>query len=52
MILLDWEKAFDKIDQEMMIDAIKRLNVPEEITNTIKAIYESPVFRIKDRENN
>ena len=28
-LLLDWEKAFDEIDQDMMIDAIGRLNVPE-----------------------
>ena len=29
MLFLDWEKAFDKVDQVMLIEAIKRLNIPE-----------------------
>ena len=29
IVFLDWEKAFDKIDQEMLIAAMKRLHLPE-----------------------
>ena len=29
LLFLDWEKAFDKVDQEQLIHAIRRLNVPE-----------------------
>ena len=29
MIFLDWEKAFDKVDQEELINAIRRMNIPE-----------------------
>ena len=29
LLLLDWEKAFDKVDQNRMIKAIKRLGLPE-----------------------
>ena len=29
IVFLDWEKAFDKIDQEMLIKAMHRLNIPE-----------------------
>ena len=39
LILLDWEKAFDKIDQQMMIEAIERLNVPSKLIDMLKAIY-------------
>ena len=29
MILLDWEKAFDKVDHEAMHDAFQRMGIPE-----------------------
>ena len=31
LLFLDWEKAFDKIDQEILIQAIDRFNVPEKL---------------------
>ena len=46
MILLDWEKAFDKIDQTNMFQALERLNIPVPIINMIKAMYEDPQFRV------
>ena len=27
MVFLDWEKAFDRVDQAEMINAVKRFNV-------------------------
>ena len=30
LTFLDWEKAFDTIDQEELINAVRRMNVPEE----------------------
>ena len=27
LVLLDWEKAFDKIDQSRMMEALRRLNI-------------------------
>ena len=50
LVLLDWEKAFDKIDQEKMVEAIDRLNVPEKITKILRSLYVAPKFRIRDRE--
>ena len=29
LLFLDWEEAFDKIDQEILIQAIDRFNIPE-----------------------
>ena len=29
MIFLDWEKAFDKVYQDELINAIRRMNIPE-----------------------
>ena len=47
---MDWEKAFDKIDQEMMLTALERLGVPSKVAKVIKAMYEDPKFRIRDRQ--
>ena len=37
LILLDWENAFDKVDQEQMHKAIKRMNIPDKYCNLIRA---------------
>ena len=45
-LLLDWEKAFDKVDQKRMIQAIKRLGIKDKIIRMIGAIYKEPKFFI------
>ena len=35
LLLLDWEKAFDKVLQDRMAQAIKRLGIPDKIINMI-----------------
>ena len=47
-LLLDLEKALDKVDQERMIIVLKRMGVPEEITYLIFSIYKEPQFNVKD----
>ena len=47
LVLLDWEKAFDKVDQEKMHEAIERMNVPEKYSNIIRQIYKNPTFMIE-----
>ena len=37
LVFLDWEKAFDKMDQEKMVEAVTRLNIPEKITDVLKS---------------
>ena len=50
MVFLDWEKAFDKVDQAELIKAIRRLNVPEKICRILETFYINPQFAIRDSE--
>ena len=42
LVLSDWEKAFDKIDQGRMFEALRRLNIPSKIIANVEAISENP----------
>ena len=46
MILLDWEKAFDKIDHDRLLEALGRLNVPDKLLKCIDSIYKEPRFKV------
>ena len=37
MLFLDWEKAFDKVDQKKLINALYRLNIPAKILKIIES---------------
>ena len=50
MVFLDWEKAFDKVDQEKLIEAMERLRVPPKVIAILKTFYVDPRFRVKDSE--
>ena len=45
--LLDWEKAFDKVSHERMLQALERLNIPPKILKVVKSLYSYPSFRVK-----
>jgi hypothetical protein len=47
IILLDAEKAFDKIQRPFMIKVLERSGIQSPCLNTIKAIYSKPVANIK-----
>ena len=47
-ILLDWEKAFHKIHQGRLLDALKRICIPIKVVRVIEAIYRSPKFSVKE----
>ena len=40
--LLDWEKAFDKVDHEAMHTASERMNIPEKIQKHSKTNLQKP----------
>lgn len=46
LVLLDWEKAFDKIHHDKLFLALDRMNVPEQITKLIKSMYNNPQFKV------
>ena len=50
-ILLDWEKAFDKVHQGRLVDALKRIGIPMKVVRVIEAIYRSPKFSVKEMGN-
>ena len=50
LTFLDWEKAFDKVDQKRMIQAMARLNVPNKMLNVLQSLYRRPKFRAKFNE--
>jgi hypothetical protein len=47
IILLDAEKAFDKIQHPFMIKVLERSGIHSPYLNTIKVIYSKPVANIK-----
>ena len=46
-VLLDWEKAFDKVRHEALFRALHRMNVPDKYVNAIREIYKQPTFRVE-----
>jgi hypothetical protein len=46
--LLDWEKAFDKVDQQRMIIVLKRMGIPVELVELIADMYKEPSFAVKE----
>ena len=49
--LLDWEKAFDKVNQERLIAAMYRFGIPEKMCEVIKSIYANPQFQVVDEQS-
>ena len=50
MLFLDWEKAFDKVDQERLVEAMFRLGAPEKVVKVLKSSYLNSRFRVEDIE--
>ena len=47
LVLLDWEKAFDKVKHAMLLTALERMNVPTKIIAIIKELYRNPMFKVE-----
>lgn len=47
LILLDWEKAFDKVSHKKLIETLRLLLIPEKIVNLISSFYSKPQFKVK-----
>ena len=46
IILIDAEKAFDKIQHPFIIKMLKKMGIEETCLNTVKAIYDKPTANI------
>ena len=48
VMALDWSKAFDSINPESMLSALRRFGLTEHVLGVIAAIYSSREFRVRD----
>jgi len=47
LVLLDWEKAFDKVTHEALFTALERIGIDPKYIRIIKEIYKNPLFNVK-----
>ena len=47
LVLLDWEKAFDKVSQVGLMEALERMNVDDKMRRVIRALYRRPTFKVE-----
>ena len=51
IILLDWEKAFDKVTHEGLHNALERMNIAPKLRNLIKEPHKAPNFYVEMEGN-
>ncbi len=47
MVLVDWEKAFDKVDRETLFIALERMGVDEKIIIIVRSLYKETEFYVE-----
>ena len=47
-LALDWRKAFDSINTESMLFALRRFGLPEDFVLMVSSIYERRSFQVRD----
>ena len=52
LVFLDWAKAFDRIETESLLHALRRFGFPEKLVQIIGAIYAGRKFFIHDHAGN
>ena len=48
LALLDWEKAFDKVDHGTLLDALRRLDIHEHVIKALEDGYQKATFFTKE----
>ena len=48
LVLLDWEKAFDKVSRQGLFSALDRMAVDVKIQKVIQALYAKPMFKVEN----
>ena len=46
-VLLDWEKAFDKLSHEWLFKALEAMKIPEALMRIIEGLYRNPTFYVE-----
>ena len=47
LLLLDWEKAFDRVYKTSLFKALERMGITGKILRVIKNIYNKPTFMVE-----
>ena len=47
MVLLDWEKAFDRIDQKALFEAMERMGIDDKLIRLTSQLYKDPTFKVE-----
>ena len=47
MLLLDWEKAFDKLTHKALFVSMEKMNINTKLINLVKMIYKQPEFIVE-----
>lgn len=47
LLLLDWAKAFDKVKQDKLMEALWRMGAPPKLCRVIKSLYNHPTFCVE-----
>ena len=47
LVFLDWEKAFDRVKQDKLFEALERMNIPSHFVNVIRSLYNNPQFSVR-----
>ena len=50
LVFLDQKKTFDKISHGKMFLPLERLNIPSNLLNAVKAIYNNPTFQVTHKD--
>ena len=48
LMALDWQKAFDSINTESMLNALRRFGLPSHFCSVIKSIYTDRRFEVRE----
>ena len=48
MALIDWEKAFDRVQHCKLLDSLTRLRISTHFVQIVKALYQAPSSFIQD----
>ena len=48
MVALDWAKAFDTVDPDALIVALRRFGLPEQMLAAVRAIYSRRRFAVRE----
>ena len=47
LVFLDWEKAFDRIRQDKLMECLERMNVDPKMIKAIRSLYSDPTFAVE-----